>query len=424
MESGKTVDSPSLTIKTLRVRKIFWTYSTLPFVFLILTSALSCRKSSKAPEPDSPSQPIDTLTQNIYTIDTTASPSVGIILTAPFDSSINTTSPGVTGLLLIMNQSGKVLQKLTTPGLAYNLERWIINGNTRYTYAINDPSALRPPMNLENAGYYIVADSNLNTLQKITLTPFQTGLFQPGQALDIHDIVLISDSDYITLTYNWEYVTNIPARLSPAVNGSVISAVIEEVKNGSVTWHWDSSNDTTFYGTSVEGNNFADPVIAADYVHMNSMYVDPRDNNLICSMRNQDQIIKINRTTGAIMWRLGGVNSDFQLSPDQTFLRQHHATLTDNNQTLLMFDNGQVSIRPYSRICEFQLDETNKVITSFKFFNIPEPFNDYTGSVQKIGSDYFIGGGMAHYMLDINYNTGQKVAEYEGTMASYRSLKY
>ena len=41
-----------------------------------------------------------------------------------------------------------------------------------------------------------------------------------------------------------------------------------------------------------------------------------------------------------------------------------------------------------------------------------------------MGSDYFIGGGEAHYMLDINYNTGQKVALYEGNLPSYRSYKY
>jgi hypothetical protein len=124
------------------------------------------------------------------------------------------------------------------------------------------------------------------------------------------------------------------------------------------------------------------------------------------------------------MWRLGGANSDFALTPDMVFLRQHHATLTDSNQTLLLFDDGVIPTRPYSRICEFRLDEVNKVVTGFKFFNIPEPFTDFTGSVQKIGDDYFIGGGTARYLLDINYNTGQKVIEFQGNLASYRAFKY
>jgi arylsulfate sulfotransferase len=200
--------------------------------------------------------------------------------------------------------------------------------------------------------------------------------------------------------------------------------VIEEIKNGNVVWHWDASNDTTFYGSSITDNYFWDSAVAQDYVHMNSMFIDPTDNNIICSMRHQDQVMKINRQTGAVMWRLGGVNSDFPLTSDEQFIYQHHATLVDSNQTLLLFDDGDALLRPYSRICEFHLDYTNKVVTSFKYFDIPEPFTDFTGSVQKIGDDYFIGGGTAAYLLDVNYNTGQKVIEFKGTMASYRAYKY
>ena len=392
-------------------------------IVIVLSMTLiadSCRKSTTDSHPTSST---DTLTQNIYTIDSTSSPSKGIILCTPYDTSIlsNVVSPG---LLLIMDQSGKVLMKQTTPGTAYDLNRWIINGKTRYTYCVNDPSTFQPPNVIEGCGYYIIADSNLNQLQKITFTPYAPGLFPSNQGLDIHDFILISDSDYITLTYYMKYVTNIPARLNPASNVSVLTPVIEEVQNGQVVFHWDASNDTTFYATSVEYNNFSDSTTPQDYIHMNSMFIDPTDNNLICSMRHQDQVIKINRQTGAVMWHLGGSNSDFPLTPDMVFLRQHHATLTDSNRTLLLFDDGFVTIRPYSRICEFQLDEANKTITGFKYFNIPEPFTDFAGSVQKIGDDYFIGGATADYLLDINYNTGQKVIEFKGNLSSYRAFKY
>jgi hypothetical protein len=391
----------------------------LLLVVFALSTFVSCKKSSKDTLPSA----TDTLTQNIYTIDSTSSPSLGTILTAPYDSLIPSTAPS-TGLLLIMNQSGKVLNKLTTPGSAFCLNRWIINGQIRYTYLVNVPTDLHPVGAGEISGYAIIADSNLNTLQQVNFQPYAAGIFAANQGLDIHDFILISDSDYITLTYWWKYVTNIPARLNPAPNVSVVTPVIEEIKNGNVVWHWDASDDTTFYGSSIIDNNFADSTAAQDYIHMNSMFVDPTDNNLICSMRDQDQIMKINRTTGVVMWRLGGVNSDFALTPDMKFLYQHDATLVDSNQTLMLFDDGDPINRPYSRICEFHLDYVNKVVTSFKYFNIPEPFTDFTGSVQKLGNDYFIGGGTAAYMLDINYNTGEKVAEYKGTMASYRSYKY
>lgn len=401
------------------MRKNFYLRIAFTVLLFIPVTFIACKKTSK----DVVFASTDTLTQNIYTIDSTASPSKGIILATPYDTSIQANIVS-SGLLLVMDQSGKVLLKQTTPGIAYCLNRWVINGKTRYTWLVNDVAAFRPPGIVEGAGYAIIADSNLNQLQRIDFTPYGQGLFPASQGLDIHEFILISDSDYITLSYAQRFVSNIPARLSPAANVSVISPIIEEVRNGVVVWNWDATNDTTFYATSVEYNNFSDTVTAQDYIHMNSMYIDPRDNNLICSMRHQDQVMKLNRQTGAVMWRLGGSNSDFPLSSDQVFLRQHHATLTDSNQTLLLFDDGEQTLRPYSRILEFHLDEVNKVVTSFKFFNIPEPFTDFTGSVQKIGDDYFIGGGTARYLLDINYNTGQKVIEFNGNKASYRAYKY
>jgi len=379
----------------------------------------SCKKSTRVSHPIN----IDTLTQDIYAIDSTGSPSKGIILAAPYDSTVpaNVASQG---LLMVMDQSGRLLQRLATPGQAFCFNRWVIDGKTRYTYFVNDPSAFRPPKFIEPAGYGVIADSNLNTLQEINVTPFPSEVFQPTQPLDIHDFILVSDNDYIALIGNWEHPGNIPARLSPAPNVSVVAPVIEEVRNGVVVWSWDATSDTTFYATSVEGNDFSDTTLPADYIHMNSMIIDPTDGNLICSMRNQDQIVKINRKTGAVMWHLGGKNSDFPLTADQVFLRQHNATLTDSNQTLLIFDDGLVPDRTYSRIVEFHLDQGKKVVTSFKYFNIPEPFTRLTGSVQKIGDDYFIGGGTAGYILDINYNSGQKVIEYKSSMANYRAYKY
>ncbi len=400
--------------------------ATRPFLFfawsfLFFTAINACKKSPA--NPKGPTYGIDTFTQDVYTIDSTQIPTEGVILTAPFNfwAPTNVATPGE---LLVMDQSGKVLMKKATPGNAFDFARWTINGQTRYTWLVNDPTAFRPTGDIQNAGYAIIADSNLNTLQQVNFIPYDASLFPSNQGLDIHDFILLSENDYITLTYFWKTPTNIPARLNPAPGASVLTPVIEEVRSGAVVFHWDASDDSSFYANSIFDNNFSNPDTAQDYIHMNSMFLDPTDSNLICSMRHQDQIIKINRQTGAIMWRLGGLNSDFALTTDQQFLYQHNATLTDNNQTLLVFDNGDINARPYTRICEFHLDVPNKKVTSFKFFNIPEPFTQLTGSVQKIGDEYFIGGGTAQYMLEINYNTGQKVIEFQGKQASYRSFKY
>jgi arylsulfate sulfotransferase len=394
----------------------------LLLIFFCLFQLLTYCSCKKSPSLTGAVNPVDTFTQSVYTIDSTQSPSAGTILTAPFNfSTLGGSNPG---LLLVMSQSGKVLNKLNLPDEALDFARWTINGQTRYTYIEVSPTAFLPPGDLQGAGYAIIADSNLNTLQQINFIPYAQGIFPSNQGLDDHEFILISDSDYITLTYLWKTPTNIPAYLNPTPGVSILAPVIEEVQNGSVVFHWDGSDDTSFYANSIFDNDFQDTTTPQDYMHMNSIFIDPTDSNLICSMRHQDQIIKINKQTGAVMWRLGGNNSNFALTSDQQFLFQHDCTLTDSNQTLMLFDNGSAATRPYSRICEFHLNFTNYTVTSFKYFDIPEPFTELTGSVQKFGDEYFIGGGTAQYMLDVNYNTGEKIIEFVGNLASYRSFKY
>ena len=65
-------------------------------------------------------------------------------------------------------------------------------------------------------------------------------------------------------------------------------------------------------------NTFADMTQASfDYAHINAMTIDPTDNNLLASLRTTSEIVKINRRTGEVMWRLGGKMNQF------TFIGEH-----------------------------------------------------------------------------------------------------
>ena len=160
-------------------------------------------------------------------------------------------------------------------------------------------------------------------------------------------------------------------------------------------------------------------------MHINSVFIDPRDNNLICSFRNTDQVLKIHRTTGDIVWRLGGKNSDFPMTDEMHFYRQHHATLINNNQTLMLFDNGSHDDRAYSRIIEFDLDESSKEILAFRSLDLPDDiFAEFMGSVQKIGDNYFIGCGGVPKVLEINSLTEEVVLEIDLDETTYRAYKF
>ena len=387
-------------------------------LFLMLIAAASCHKKDN----DVPAvvNTDSSLVQSYYTVNGPTADTLARILVAPF----NTQSVTDSGVVMIMDGSGRPIKERRTPHGVTDFRRWTINGEERYTWFVYDADYYIIPSITYRLGYVVVADANLNELKRISLTAHGDITTTKNQGLDPHDFILIDDNHYIAMTYYEKTVTNVPALFTTSATTLVATPVIQEVSNGQVIWQWDASDYPEFYTTSVEGNQFTDSTIAQDYMHMNSMIIDPKDGNLICSYRNLNQILKINRQTGNIMWRLGGTNSDFVMTDDMKFLRQHNATLIDGGQTLLLFDNGHISLRPYSRVLEFQLDETSKTILSYKSYVIPEAFTQYMGSVQKTGDHYFIGGGTANYVLDVNFLTGEKTLEMKSNLSTYRAYKY
>ena len=97
----------------------------------------------------------------------------------------------------------------------------------------------------------------------------------------------------------------------------------------------------------------------SDYSHANTIEPDPRDNGLIISCRNMNQLVKLDRTTGDIVWRLG-VGGDFAMDAADYFYHQHSPELQPNGN-ILLFDNG--TGRPeahggeFSRALELKVDE-------------------------------------------------------------------
>jgi arylsulfate sulfotransferase len=324
------------------------------------------------------------------------------------------------GMIAIMGLDGRILMQKKLSGAVSDFRQWNINGHIRYSYMIYDPTADQTLAETGAARHAVILDSALNEIKQIHLQPHADVVIDKKQDLDHHDFILISDGHYITMASYVKTVNNIPVCLSPAPKNKVAAWIIQEIQNGVVIWQWDATKYPEFYLNSDVENKFYDTTTVQDYIHMNSMTLDPRDSNLVVSFRNLNQLIKINRKTGDIIWRLGGRNSDFPLTAAQVFLRQHHPTFIDSN-TLLLFDNGENDIRPVSRILEFKLNEEKKTITAFRAYTIPEPFSGSKGSVQKIGDDYLICGGSSNYILEVNSISGAKKMELLSNQAFYRA---
>ena len=81
-------------------------------------------------------------------------------------------------------------------------------------------------------------------------------------------------------------------------------------------------------------------VTVRDYAHLNSIEM-MADGNLLLSFRHLSQVMKVDRATGEVMWRLGGVRSDF-IFPDDPYggpCAQHTAVELANGD-IQIWDNG------------------------------------------------------------------------------------
>jgi outer membrane protein assembly factor BamB len=75
-----------------------------------------------------------------------------------------------------------------------------------------------------------------------------------------------------------------------------------------------------------------------DFAHLNSIDVD-RDGDLLVSARNTHAVYKIDRSTGAIEWTLGGKASSFRIGSRARFAWAHDAR-RQRNGDITIFDNA------------------------------------------------------------------------------------
>ena len=143
-----------------------------------------------------------------------------------------------------------------------------------------------------------------------------------------------------------------------ADGGSPDTLVVEQTLwriqlDGGVQFHWDAFDHTHLGDLDpVFGNRANNPL---DATHLNAFSLAP-DGNYIASLRQMDEVVKIDSTSGDILWTLGGAGSNFTFvnDPLNGFSGQHYAHEIAPNDVLL-YDDGNNHVPPTSRAVEYQL---------------------------------------------------------------------
>jgi hypothetical protein len=149
----------------------------------------------------------------------------------------------------------------------------------------------------------------------------------------------------------------------------------------------------------------------------------------LISSRHQDEITKIDRQTGNIIWRLGGKNNQFQFTNDNIRFSHQHDIRRLTNGNITLFDDGNLhsSVAP-SRALEYKLDEINKTATLvWSLENNPAEYSGAMGNVQRLANgNTLIGWGAGSPATTEVTPSGDKLYELSllPDIYSYRAFKF
>lgn len=163
-------------------------------------------------------------------------------------------------------------------------------------------------------------------------------------------------------------------------------------------------------------------------MHCNAIEKD-YDNNILISSRHTEEITKINRSTGKIIWRFGGKNNQITVTNDTVAFSYQHDIRRLPNKNITIFDNGNYHpIEIPTRVLEYQLNENGKTAELVWSYSRPSTFSIAMGNAQRLNNgNTFIGWGNAGSptLTEIK-NTGEIVFELKlpTNVYSYRAYRF
>ena len=242
-----------------------------------------------------------------------------------------------------------------------NLLPWDIGGRRLCTYFRQVDDGSPSPQSFRR-GEFVLADERLNELATIRRVPTRK---HPGPSLlaEMHDVVVLGRSHWLVQDY-----------VKTTVRGRPVWApYVQEVKDGKAVFEWLGTEHQEVLelaaprAVRIEG--------ADDAWHLNSLALH-EDGGLILSLRNANAVIKVSRTSGEVLWVLGGSRNQFAGVP--SFRVQHDARV--EHGTLTLFDNGAQQ----SRGLVVALDEDNRRCTAVRAYSLPGRVSRFGGSTRVL----------------------------------------
>ena len=245
------------------------------------------------------------------------------------------------------------------------------------------------PFKLLKNGLWISIDMNKVYLMNQDFVIVDSIPYPTEYIIDYHDINVLNNGHYMLLCIEKRIMDLSQIVEGGKTNATVLGAVLVETdRNGTIYWLW-KSLDHYAVTDATPDVNLTNQMI--DLTHANS-FLEDTDGNFMISMRFFDEVSKINRSTGNLMWRLGGKfckNNQFTFVNDTIdgfwgFSHQHSINRLANGN-ILLFDNGNLKDPQYSRTVEYQMNESAKTITRvWQYRPNPDNYVRSMGSARRL----------------------------------------
>jgi hypothetical protein len=213
-----------------------------------------------------------------------------------------------------------------------------------------------------------------------------------------HEVFPMTNGNFVALSKEARTVDDFPTsevdRFAPTERRNVnYDVVVEFSPTGAVEHAWNLFDVLDPYRMGYDS--------LQSWGHSNGVIHDPSDDSFIISLRHQDAVIKIDRTTATLKWILGPHGNwkpewqPYLLSPVgepfEWFHHQHAPTLTGDGHVIL-FDNGNHRAQPpdpplppeanFSRAVEYSIDEQAMEVSQtweYRADAAPRLYSDFQG---------------------------------------------
>jgi hypothetical protein len=267
-------------------------------------------------------------------------------------------------------------------------------------------------------GEFVIADHSYREITRVRAA----GTEQADQ----HDFVITARGTALFWVYD-PVPYDLSALGGPA-DGVLHDGVIQEIDiaTGRKLFEWRARDHVAVdesYAPLPQGDSAHLPY---DYFHANSVGV-AADGNILASSRHTWTTYKINKTSGKVIWRLGGKKSDFTLDERSKFSWQHDFRQRRDGSYSL-FDNGAgiTKVRDYSRGLVLKLDEAGRKGTFVAEYVHPDKLSAPTqGNFRELSDGgSFIGWGQMPYFTEHNADGTVRLAGHlPADNQSYRAYK-